>query len=456
MVCDGFSRSYYGDRIPWARLESFSIAEGLDKIELRRTAHELHDRFLARVEMQSMEPIEPFKFRQVFRPPENVNNLWVSEVALASVYYVFGADQLNIFLNGGIIKEEGGEVWHYRDKKELEVVRGLSKLYEEAQGYINDTLKQRDHMKKAVLMFLEFEADKAAGCFYDQLAQSKATLHRTFVETVPKEKFVGFTKKMAQELKKLIGSEKTEKIVTKLLSSIKSKMLTIDTDKLTSHAYFVFLRSRSLVLAVKVEKAFEDLNEVDLLISKGLWETYTGKWPAMVNFITNFYRYTFASKQFWLRIDALYHEQLDHAKRFYEERQKSLESQMNDDILPFFRSLLEFMVDIREGKRSFIDDFIDDLEKVDLNEIFAKHLTYLVDTLSRHFLSCYSALHGKPDFNLLIQTAQDNSVGKAFKELVFKDWPKGDILPKGFDEFVQKLETAILLIMTSVFGSCAD
>merc|ERR1712106_315607 len=51
--------------------------------------------------------------------PENVNNLWISEVALASASSVFIGDQLNIFISGGIIKEAGGEVRHYRNKEEL-------------------------------------------------------------------------------------------------------------------------------------------------------------------------------------------------------------------------------------------------------------------------------------------------------------------------------------------------
>ena len=319
-------------------------------------------------------------------------------------------DQLNIALSGGIIEKAGGEHRLYKRKKEIETLRALSNVYEDLHGYVNDTLKQKDEMKAMASMLLEFEAAKVVRCFYEQLEQSNAAMHKTFIENVPKEKFLRFTNKMIEELKKIIKSEKTEILVTKLVVAIKMKLMTVDIDKLTSKLYLVFLKSRSLVLGVKIDKLFSDLNEVHLLIRKGFWQTYTGQWPAMVKFITNFYTHTLASHGFWLRIDTLYHEQLDRAKRFYDERQKSLSNQMNDDILPFFRSLLQFMVDIREVKKTFVDDFIAELEKIDLNELFEKHLTSLVDVLSRHFLSCYTALHGKPDLDLFAEAVENNMI----------------------------------------------
>eukprot|EP00091_Calanus_sinicus_P007189 TRINITY_DN18113_c0_g1_i1.p2 TRINITY_DN18113_c0_g1~~TRINITY_DN18113_c0_g1_i1.p2 ORF type:complete len:102 (+),score=16.83 TRINITY_DN18113_c0_g1_i1:187-492(+) len=92
---------------------------------------------------------------------------------------------------------------------------------------------------------------------------------------------------MVEELKKLLKSEKTEKILTKWIEATMNKLKTIDTEILTSDAYLVFLRARSLVLGVDVEKVFEDLGEVWAAILKGIWKTYTGQWPAMVEFISN-------------------------------------------------------------------------------------------------------------------------------------------------------------------------
>ena len=451
-----FTHYYYGDHIEWETLESFSISQHKDKDQLVDLASSLNGAFLHWVEEGSKKPIEPFSYRPIFRAPENVNNLWVSEVGLASAFYMLAVDQFNIFLNGGIISEEGGEHRYYQEKKELGFLRELSKQYESAQGFINDTLKEKEVMKSMALMMLDLQTVHSNGCFYDQVAENKGTIYQTFIENVSKEKFLIFTNKIVEELKKLLRSEKTEKIVTNWLKGIQKKLQTIDTEKLTSDSYLVFLRARSLVLGVDLEKVFEDLNEVYAFILKGMWQTQTGQWPAMVEFISNFYKHTFASKQFWERLDTLYQEQVRKTKKFYEDRQKSLDSNMTDDILPAFRSLLEFMVQIREGRKTFVDDYMSDLEKVDLNEILGDHLASLASVLSNNFLSCYTALHGKPDFDLMDKLTEDNTIVKATKELVFTNWPKDEILPKGFEDFVQKLADGILLLVTSVLGACSD
>jgi len=405
----------------------------------------------------SKEPIKPFSFRRRFRVPENVNNLWVSEVSLASAKSVFIGDQFNIFLNGGIIKEEGGEFHGYKDKEELDVLRRLSKQYEDTYGYINDTLKEKDNLKATAIMVLESgKVEKTVGCYYDQLALSKATLQKTFVAHVPKDKFLKYTSKLVEEIVKLLKSEKTEKIVISVMKAVQSKLRTIDTDKLTANTYLTFIKARSLVLDVDIEKVFEDLNEVHKLIMKGLWEIHTGQWPAMVKFISNFFRYTLNKEAFWFRLDKLYHDLVDQARSLYEDRQKSLDSKVTDDLLPFFRSFLDFLVDIREGKRTFIDDFTSEMEKTDFNELFESYFTSVTKVLSKHFLSCYTALYGKPDFDLLAEFAEENYVVKAIKDLVFADWPKDEIFPKSFDSFVKKFENLVLILMTSSLGSCTS
>jgi len=456
-VSRSFTHYYYGDHIDWEEKLSYNLTEHIDMERLKQISGRLHDEFLGWVARGSIKPIEPFRHYQVFRAPENVNNLWVSEVALASAMSVFLGDQFNIFLNGGIIKEDGGEFYKYKEKEELDALRALSKQYEEAYGYVNDTLKEKDNMKLTALMILESGlAEKTAGCVYDQLALSPATLHKTFVTHVPKEKFLEYMSTMVKEVVKLLKSEKTEKIITNVVKAVKSKLETIDIDKLTAHTYLTFLRSRSLVLDVDIEKVFEDLDEVHKLIAKGLWKIHTGQWPAMVKFISNLYKHTIISEKFWLRLDKLYHDLVVQARNQYEERQKSLDSKMTGDILPFFRSFLEFMINIREGKKTFIDDFISEIEKMDLNEILERHFTSLTKVLSKHFLSCYTALYGKPDFDLLAEFAEENYVAKTIKDLVFADWPKDEIFPKSFDSFVKKFENLVWLLMSSSLGSCTN
>ena len=450
-----FAHYYFGDHIEWEELENYSIAAEVED-DVEEMASSLHREFLAWVERGSKKPIEPFRYYPFFRSPKNVNNLWVSEVALASIASVLPADQFNIFLNGGILSTEGGEHRYYKDQSAIQFLRDISSHYETAYGYINDTLKQKDEMKAMALMILELDIHPALACFYDQLAEKKTTVYKTLAHNIPREKFLKYADRFLDELKKVLKSEKTEHQVTKWLNGMTNKIKTIDADKLTSDTYLVFLRARSLVLGVDIEKVFEDLNKVYSSIIKGLWLTKTGQWPAMVEFISNFYKHTFASKAFWQRVDVLYQEQVQISKRFYEDRKKSLESNINDEILPFFRALLDFMVQLREGKKTFVDDYLSDLEKVDLNEILAGYLNSLASILSKHFLSCYTALHGKPDFDLLAAAVEENSLVKAIKDLVFVNWPKDEILPKGFEEFVQKLADGILLIVSSAYGACTD
>jgi len=454
-IYKSFAHYYFGDHIEWEKLESYSIAAELED-HVEHMASSLHESFLKWVERGSKKPIEPFVYYPFFRSPRNVNNLWVSEVAFASVSAVLPTDQFNIFLNGGILSEEGGEHRYYRDREELQLLRDISVQYETTYGLINDTMKKKDEMKAMALMILELDIHPALACFYDQLAEKKTTVYKTLANNIPREKFLKYADKFLDELKKVLKSEKTEEQVTKWVNGMNNKIKTIDTNKLTSDAYLVFLRARSLVLGVDVEKVFEDLNEVYASIIKGLWLTKTGQWPAMVEFISNFYKHTFASKAFWQRVDVLYQEQVQISKRFYEDRKKSLESNINDEILPFFRGLLDFMVQLREGEKTFVDDYLADMEKVDLNEILGGYLNSLASILSRHFLSCYTALYGKPDFDLLAAAAEENSVVKAIKDLVFVNWPKDEILPKGFEEFVQKLVDGILLIVSSAYGACTD
>jgi len=454
-ISRSFTHFYYGDHVEWDTMQSLNITELIDIEEVKKAANALQDEFLGWVEEGSQEPIEPFRFSQIFRAPENVNNLWVSELALASVQSTHSMDQFNIFLNGGMIKEDGREHYKYKNKKELDFLRTLSKYYEDADEYINETIKEKDNLKAVAVMILKSGGvEKTVGCYYDQLALSPATIPKTFVANVPKEKFLDYTSKLVEEVVKLLKSEKTEKIVIKVIESIKSKLKTIDIDKLTYHKYLLDLRSRTLVLDVDIEKVFEDLNEVHKLIMEGLWKIHTGQWPAMVKFVNNFFRYTFASEHFWFRVDKLYHNLVDQAKSLYEERQKSLETKMTGDILPFFRSFLEFLINIREGRKTFIDDLISEMEKMDFNEILESYFTSYTKVFSKHFLSCYTALYGKPDFDLLAEFAEENYIAKTIKDLVFADWPKDEIFPKGLDAFVEKFENLVWILMTSTLGSC--
>ena len=71
----------------------------------------------------------------------------MSEVTLASAYFVHIQDTFNIVLNGGRILSSGGEVRRYEEKKELEFLRHVSGKLEEIEAFINETLKNKDEYK---------------------------------------------------------------------------------------------------------------------------------------------------------------------------------------------------------------------------------------------------------------------------------------------------------------------
>eukprot|EP00091_Calanus_sinicus_P001833 TRINITY_DN11860_c0_g1_i1.p1 TRINITY_DN11860_c0_g1~~TRINITY_DN11860_c0_g1_i1.p1 ORF type:complete len:124 (-),score=15.71 TRINITY_DN11860_c0_g1_i1:53-424(-) len=65
-----FAYFYYshGDHIGWDRLESFIIAAVWEKQDwLIQEAANMHEQFLWKVERGSKKPIEPFRYRPLFR-----------------------------------------------------------------------------------------------------------------------------------------------------------------------------------------------------------------------------------------------------------------------------------------------------------------------------------------------------------------------------------------------------
>ena len=156
---------------------------------------------------------------------KHVNNLWVSEVALASIEFMLRADLFNIVVNGGILFTEEGEHIYY---KEIRLLRDISSLYETTYGYINDTLKKKDEIKAMALMTLELDIHPALACFYDQLAEEKTTAYQTLAHNIPREKFLKYADRFLDELKKVLKSEKAEQQVTQWLNGINNKIKTID------------------------------------------------------------------------------------------------------------------------------------------------------------------------------------------------------------------------------------
>merc|ERR1711962_12059 len=129
---------FFGDHVDWANLEAFRISESKLKPELVEVIDEEFSHFLEWVQNKSHPPVEPYEHRQFFRAPDNVNDLWISEVSLASDHIVHGIDKVNMILNGGVFSTESHRFWQYSsstEKAQLWLLRQLSKMVHEAKGY---------------------------------------------------------------------------------------------------------------------------------------------------------------------------------------------------------------------------------------------------------------------------------------------------------------------------------
>lgn len=80
----------------------------------------------------------------------------------------------------------------------------------------------------------------------------------------------------------------------------------------------------------------------------------------------------------------------------------------------------------------------------------------VTSSLSREFLSCFTELHGKPDFAQLSHLATSSPVVRFLRPLVEADWPEAQAVPAGLTEFLEQLQEAVLLLATSVLGSCSN
>ena len=93
-------------------------------------AGDLYEGLLELVEEESRPPIENFTHYPVFRAPDNVQDLWLTEISLASDVLLHFLDKINLVLNGGIFS--GGshrfESYSRMETSQLELLRQLSDL----------------------------------------------------------------------------------------------------------------------------------------------------------------------------------------------------------------------------------------------------------------------------------------------------------------------------------------
>ena len=101
-------KMYFGDHIDWEELHQFNMPELYDTKNIAQESIKIANDIKEDIEFHSRPPIEEFSFYRIFRASIDAQNLWNSEIALASPYFLVPLDQLNMFMNGGNLSVDCG------------------------------------------------------------------------------------------------------------------------------------------------------------------------------------------------------------------------------------------------------------------------------------------------------------------------------------------------------------
>jgi len=456
----------FGDHVDWTSLESFRISDTKLKTELVETTNEEFDHFLEWVEEKSQPPVEPYHHIQFFRPPDNVNDLWTSEVSLASDQIVHGIDKLNMILNGGVFSTESHRFWQYSstmEKRQLGLLRQLSEMVNKASGLeliIPEflTMARNEGFQKSFLDELDTNLHHQVACLYPTLAAKNLTFFNTIMAVVPEDELVKFGKDFAAETFKAINSLEAEFNLKSVIDAVKKAFNQIDFDQTTGKVFLSYLKARSLVLGINVHDIFTRMDRLTFQLGQGWWRLSHGKWPEMIQFITNLVTKTIKSERFWQRLDEVYLEVVASFKLKYQERERMLEDVARNQLKPFMRELLSKMQRVQVKDEPMVKQLVSWIEQRGKREfsIYVDiYLTKVVTTLSKSYLACFTEFYGKPDFNELSAITSHNSVARWVHSVVVTDWPEAQPVPEGFPQFVEQLQETVLLLYSSVLGECA-
>ena len=459
-------QQFFGDHVDWTSLESFRISDTKLKTELVETTNEEFDHFLEWVEEKSQPPVEPYNHVQFFRAPDNVKDLWTSEVSLASDQIVHGIDKLNMILNGGVFSTESHRFWQYSstmEKRQLGMLRQLSEMVNKASGLemiIPEFLSmaRNEGFQKSFLDELDTNLHNQVACLYPTLAAKDLTFFNTIMAVVPEDELVKFGKDFATETFKAINSLEAEFNLNSVIDAVKKAFNKIDFDQTTSKVFLSFLKARSLVLGINVHDVFTRLDRLTFQLGQGWWKLSTGQWPEMIELITKLVTKTIKSEPFWQRLDEVYLEVVASFKLKYEERERMLEDVAKTQLKPFMLEMLSKMQRVQVKDEPMVKQLISWIEQRATGEFSLyvnMYLRKVVTTLSKGYLACFTEFYGKPDFNELSAITSQNSVARWVHSVIVTDWPEAQPVPEGFPQFVEQLQETVLLLYSSVLGECA-
>merc|ERR1712127_622236 len=292
-------------------------------------------------------------------------------------------------------------------------------------------------------------------CLYSQLAAQNLTMYNTFMETVSEERLAKYMLGLVTESFNVINSLEAEFNFKSVLSAIKSTIQKSDWDLVTSKSLLSFLRARSLVLGIDISQVFIRLDAVHREIGEGWWKLYSAKWPEMEQFISTFLTTTIKSDRFWRRVDDLFQELVARAKGMYKERARRLEDTIKTEILPFFRMVLDQLKEVQDKESPTIKGLLRMIETLPITSSVGSMLDQLTPVLSKHYLSCFTQLYGKPDFSQLRALEKSSTFATTVRDVVAGDWPEDQGPPAGLQQFAERLQEAVLLLVTGALGACA-
>jgi len=440
--------TYFGDHIDWDALDGFSMAKVYDTKNIKMESHKIADDIKTDIEYHSRPPLEEFSFERVFLAPLSVQNEWNSAIARGSAGALIATDQTNIFFNGGnlTVREIEGET-----AEGLDMLIFLSKLEEDLDDTFYKTIPiTLQYQRQKILFSLNMISSQVA-CLYDALEQRNSTVSGVFIKNVDKKKFVLFVSEFLGTVEKLLTSEKTIWLVQESYKTLKAKVKSYDYNPLFAEMYLMMMKAREVLLKIDVEAEIENLNEIHYSIAQSVWKLKTGQWPEMAKFVDNFFRKTYGSREFWVRLDKIYHAAVDGWKRLYEERQKEFEIAFGNEIIPFFKNLKNTMERVAAGDKNLIYKMMEKFEFDLENQIHQVN-----SFLSRNFLACWTRLHGLEHYDQLAEEISQCPDVQKLRELVFADWPQEEIFPPSFNKLAAKLHKTVLLVVSALFGSCEN
>jgi hypothetical protein len=454
----------YGDHVDWITLENYSIADSWWRRELVGEADELFTSFIELVNETSLQPLQPYTHFQLFRAPDSINDLWITEVSLASDYILHGIDKVNIVLNGGIFSSASHQFGQYSSHSERERLKLLKELGEIVNNVVvieevvlDFLAKARDRgFQNVIKANLEENLQHYISCLYSTWADRNLTFFNTIMDALPEAQLADLGQELVMEAFNVINSLEAESNMNAIMSAMKKTLRKTDFDGATGAALISFLRARSLVLGLDLHQVFTRLDQVHHQLGEGWWRVTTGQWPEMVQFVSTFTLKTVKSERFWQNLDNVYHGMVADARKMFGDRQKMLEEVVSSRLVPTLRALLAGFRAARDKGRPEVTDLISRIEAVDLNPALYRLADRVTGALSREFLACFTELHGKPDFAQLSLLAARSPVVGFLRPLLEADWPEAQAVPAGLPEFLERLQEAVLRLVTSVLGSCSN